>query len=380
MSAPGLLNGPKLWGDRTGVRVLLGWARLLAAVAIVGQPARAAEGGGNVAPLMVAAEIEPGVGLDAEDARRVIAEELHRKVVAPASAPGVDAQDLLLVSVGRARTVVSFRASADEHTWRAIPTPADRAGRLRAVAWLAGNLARDQVSPIVLAAVTTPTEADTTITPTTPVSKAESQVAATSSPSTTQPTPMPPGPDLVAPSTDTTVVQPRKAPTEPWSEDPRWTIGLSGGPTMSYLGSEGGAPANFTPSWQGEVQHRPLAGWLLGGAIDFGPTPLHRLGFAATAGLLQRWRDFRFEETLGVGVETGTTTSTSMQYSSLMGVYSTTETSTSSAFYARAFVTVAHPLWRSWDVVLRVGGHSNLEGTFYTAFVASSLGVRLRLP
>ena len=337
--------------------------------------ARAARAGEGDAPLMVAAEIAPGIGIDGEDVRRVIADELHRTVAAPASAPDVDAQDILLVSVGRTRTVVSFRASTDGRASRAIPTPADRAGRLRAVAWLAGNLARDQVSPLVLAAVTTPPGMPTAET------KDEAPVQAAARLSATQPALVPPVvPDLAAPSTDATVVHQRAAPTEHLSEDPSWTITLAGGPTMSYLADEDEAPANFTPSWQGEVQHRPFGAWLLGGAIDFGPTPLHRLGFAATAGLVQRWRDFRFEEALGVGVETGTTSSTSIQNSSLTGVNSTTETSTSATLYARAFVTVAHPLWRSWDVVLRVGGHSNLEGTLDTAFLASSLGVRLRLP
>jgi hypothetical protein len=347
------------------------WIGVLGMV-VTARAARAGEGGDT--PLMVAVEIAPGVGLDGDDVRRVIAGELRRRVVAPALAPTVDAEDVLVVAVSAARIVVSFHARSDERASRAIATPPDRAARLRAVAWLAGNLARDQVSPLILAAVTTPPEAPTS------VNYDGSHVAAAASLSATQPAPMPAASDPAVPPADIAVVHRREAPTAHLSEDPSWTISLAGGPTMSYLGSEDGAPANFTPSWQGEVQHRPLDGWLLGAAIDFGPTPLHRLGFAATAGIFQRWRDFRFEETLGVGVETGTTTSTMIQNSSLTGINSTTETSASATLYARAFVTAAHPLWHSWDVVLRLGGHSNVEGTPYTSFLASSLGVRLRLP
>ena len=124
---------------------------LLGSVSVAGSVARAAEPSRG-APLLVAAEIEAGLGLRADDVRRAIGEELRRPIVAPAAGPTVETRDLLLVSVGAARTVVTFRPPSDERASRAIATPADREARLRAVAWLAGNLARDQVSPLVLAA------------------------------------------------------------------------------------------------------------------------------------------------------------------------------------------------------------------------------------
>ena len=44
---------------------------------------------------------------------------------------------------------MSLRAGATPVVSRTIAAPADRPGRLRSIAWLAGNLVRDQVGPIV---------------------------------------------------------------------------------------------------------------------------------------------------------------------------------------------------------------------------------------
>ncbi|HEX4404623.1 MAG TPA: hypothetical protein VH560_07335, partial [Polyangia bacterium] len=323
--------------------------------------ARASEGGDT--PLMVAAEIAPGVGLDGEDVRRAIADELHRRVVAPALAPTVDAEEVLVVAVSPARIVVSFHARSDERAARAIATPPDRAARLRAVAWLAGNLARDQVSPLVMAAAT-----------------------ATASP------PAVASPMAVAPPTDVGAVEPPATAGSPSavtaprrsdglalratraerSADPTWTVTVAGGPSIDYAvlrHPSGNVPGGdfIQSSWQLEVQRRRLEGWLLGGALDYGPSEAHGFGLAVTGGMEQRWRGFYVEESLGVGFESAIIRSQTTQTtnSSISGVSSETTTASSleTAPYARLFVTAAHPVWNAWDLVARAGVHATLTDT-----------------
>ena len=364
-----------------------GWLGVMAIVLVFGGAANAAE-----APLMVAAEVEAGVGLDAQDVRRAIAGELHREVVAPAAAPGIDAPNILLVSVDRVRTVVSFRAPSDEHASRAIPTPPDRAGRLRAVAWLAGNLARDQVSPLVLAAA----QAQPT-----PIAAASGDVPAAARPSSEATSPLAAAaiepPAMSAAPHDARADGPGGGALGLWAtpavrslDDPTWTVTASAGEAAEYgnwraRAEVGDGPLSLlAPTFSVEAERHRLDGWLLGGALDFGPRPDHLLGFAVTGGLEQRWRGFRFEETLGLGLESslGSNQLTQTTTSSLTGVNSqTTTTSTpQSAAYARVFVAASHPVWRAWDVVARLGVHTNLAGTLDDAFVASSLGLRLRVP
>lgn len=366
------LNESPRWGDSTGMRKLGIWIGVLGTTIVTARAARAGEGGAT--PLMVAAEIEPGVGLEAEDVRRVIAQELHRKVVAPAAAPAVDVQDVLLVSVGRAHTVVSFRASAGQRASRAILTPSDRAGRLRAVAWLAGNLARDQVSPIVLAAVTGPAVEP----PTPPKVEPRADVVAPPSPASIAQAPTAPAVQPPAAQVDGDAIELRRAREATVAEEPRWSVSVAGGFAKGVGGVETGYAGTYT--WQGEVQRR-VGQWLIGGAVDYGPSGEHLLGYAMTGGLTQRWRHLRFEETFGLGIESAASVQTAVTNSSLTGATSsTTVVSPTPAGYARLFVTAAYPLSHSWDAVLRLGAHTNLVGTLDDAFLASSIGVRLRLP
>jgi hypothetical protein len=359
------------------MRKLGTWIGVLGIV-VVARAARAGEGGDT--PLMVAAEIAPGVGLDGEDVRRVIAEELHRRIVAPALAPTVDAEDVLVVAINEARIVVSFHARSDERASRAITTPPDRAARLRAVAWLAGNLARDQVSPLVMAAAMTAP----------PKSAAPVAAAPPATPAVVEP------PAAVAPPTETPAasaqseaLELRATPAERSTDDPTWTVTASAGPSMEYLAlrhwNEYSQGSDFgQAAWQLEVQRRRLDGWILGAALDYGPSDGHGFGLAVTGGMEQRWRGFRLEESLGVGLESAYVRSvmTMVTDSSTAGesTQTTRSTSMSTTPYARLFATASHPIWHAWDVVARFGAHTILATTAEDTFFTASLGVRLRLP
>lgn len=333
--------------------------------------ARAGDGGA----LLVAAEIDAGLGLEAKDVRAAIGSELHRPVAAPSAAPGVDAADVLLVSMTRARTVVSFHAGIDERAARSIPTPADRAGRLRAVAWLAGNLARDQVSPLVLAAITDPPS------PATPSAPAmDAQPPSPTAPPSTVPPPVAPEATLHR----------EAAPVQGAPAESTWTVSVTGGPAVTWFGSgplagsDGSDPFWSATSWHVAAQRRMEGGWLLGAALDYGPSPLHHAGYALTAGMRQRWRGFSVEESIGLGLERkiNRDVTSEVTLSSQAGESSRTTVTTSDAtiLYARAAVTLAHPMWRGWDLVESVGVHLGAFDPLSNPVIDAAIGVRLRLP
>ena len=108
------------------------------------QSARAADG-----QLLVVVEAPPALETDAEEIRRAIGAELHARTIAPMSTPAEAPGRALIVALDRDRIAMSLRANDGTSVVRVIPAPVERGARLRAIAWLAGNLARDQVSPIL---------------------------------------------------------------------------------------------------------------------------------------------------------------------------------------------------------------------------------------
>jgi hypothetical protein len=123
---------------------------LLAALAVGllglgGGAARGTEVAMPQSPLLVVVEAGPGAGCDAASVRAAIAGELKARVAAP-KAPPVEAlaarrSDILLVAIDHERIVVTLRGQGDRVLTRSIAAPGDRSGKLRAVAWLAGNVA-----------------------------------------------------------------------------------------------------------------------------------------------------------------------------------------------------------------------------------------------
>src|SRR5690242_20524063 len=121
------------------------------ALALRGVPAQAA---GD--PLLVVVEAPPALELDAGEVRRAIGAELREPTRAPTKLAGDPAERLLIVAVEHERITMSLRDSGGDAIARAISTPPEPAARLRAIRWLAGNLARDQVSALVAQPPDTP--------------------------------------------------------------------------------------------------------------------------------------------------------------------------------------------------------------------------------
>ena len=109
-----------------------------------GRPAHAAEG-----PLLVVVEAPPALDADAAEIRRAIGTELHARTIAPMKTTSEPPRRALIVAIDHERIAMSLRTGDGTSRLRGHPGTADRAARLRAIAWLAGNLARDQVSPIL---------------------------------------------------------------------------------------------------------------------------------------------------------------------------------------------------------------------------------------
>ena len=155
----------------------------MVAVALFGRSARAAEG-----PLLVVVEAPPALDADAAEIRRAIGTELRWETIAPMKTAAVPTGRALIVALDHERIAMSLRTNDGFPIGRVIPAPAERAARLRAIAWLAGNLARDQVTPIVAAApIDVPSLA--TIPPTAPATPATEPPPLAVVP----PVPVPPG-------------------------------------------------------------------------------------------------------------------------------------------------------------------------------------------
>src|SRR5262245_13333095 len=106
--------------------------------------------------LLVSVEVAPGVGVAAADVRRAVGTELGTAVIAARESSADGATDVLLVALDPREIRMSLRAGSAPIVSRAIAAPADRTERLRSIGWLAGNLVRDQVGPIVATAETAP--------------------------------------------------------------------------------------------------------------------------------------------------------------------------------------------------------------------------------
>jgi len=130
--------------------VLLGVALWLAAGAALGQARPAG------LPAVITAG---GSELDAGAIELAVEQELHVPLVIDPSA-----SERLEISVTGRRANVTYRAFGREPVSRAVDLPTDRARALETIAFLAGNLARDEASEL-LAQLTPPAEEAVTETP-----------------------------------------------------------------------------------------------------------------------------------------------------------------------------------------------------------------------
>ncbi len=344
-------------------------------VVFFGPPAHAAEG-----PLLVVVEAPPSLDADAAEIRRAIGTELRAQTIAPMQKGADPPGRALIVAFDRDRIAMSLRTNDATPIVRDIPAPTDRAARLRAIAWLAGNLARDQVTPLVAEA---PAE-------TTPLATIPSIAPAPA----TEPPPLPaptatatadvPAAPVAASAAETVTTTGRIAAPENLNGPYQWSITFADGPTDAIAQYHRSIAPIFGTAWYLEVQRRSAKnGFLLGAALsgtngDFAPEGIGLSVFLGSASRRGRWS---FETTVGAGVELGEESVTVFSVyptANGQGVAMQQDPVLRPALLADAGVAVAHPLWQSVDVVVRLGARLSTT-SIDDWFLTTTLGLRYNL-
>jgi hypothetical protein len=279
-------------------RVVLAAASRIPFALIVG----GASGARATAPVdrvVVVVDGSAGLGVDGDAVRRAISEELRAPVIAPSDQAAGDAPAILVVSVDRAAIRMTLRANGRGATTRAIPAASDRSVRLRDIRWLAGNLLRDQVSPIV--GLATPGRSTSTSAPA-PATAPRPLVAEATPPQEPIAPPRPtagPSGAPVAPSFDAVAA---RASTAPGAPRPQWALAALAGMAV--------AP-NYESWWastyQLDAHHRAPYGLVLGLGLQAGYAftggTVHMFGGAGVLGKEWRGSTWFGELTAGLGFE-----------------------------------------------------------------------------
>ena len=357
----------------------VGTSLLLAAIAAAttSRTARAAD-----ERLLVVVESAPGVAVDARDVRQRIGAELGIAVVAPTDAAAAGASNVLVVAIDKAEIRMSLRGSAAGLVARTIPLPLDRTARLREIGWLAGNLARDQVSGIV--AVPAERAGAPRELPVAAADEAPATATAPQSAPATPELPMPPARVSGSEAEATISARPIDAAV---SHGPRWTITAAGGPTATFVppGRLGG-PVIRDTTYELELQRQASPDSLIfGAALEAGTDSSSSLiGIAGFVGSDWRHRHWFLETTAGAGLELARlyVANRTVTNSSLTGTSSETTVSSERqpVLYVRGVGTLGFPISSSLDLVGRLGIHLASSGGFATDFLSATVGLRFRLP
>ena len=344
-----------------------------------------------VDPLLVVVETAPGAVVDAVEVRQAITGEVGTAVRAPRDPGAPDTPDLLIVAVDRAEIRMSFRAGAGSVVSRAVAAPSERKARLQSIGWLAGNLVRDQVGPII-APVPAPTSVTVASVAGEPSAGAEAPPPAATPPTGTTP---PPFAEIAARETagaSGAVVSTQPAPAAAGGAGSVWSLTLGGGPSASILLSSGERNQPLWPGsgvWYLEFQRRASSdGLIIGAALDVGPEmapgwqgpSVAFIGGAALVGDGRHFGRIFVEATAGLGFQIRQST-IALPTVTNSGTSATTETqdipTSSLGLYLRGQATAGVALSKSFDLLASVGGHLGNMGRSDT-FLTSSLGVRMR--
>jgi hypothetical protein len=337
-------------------------------------------------PLVVVVESAPGGAVDPVEVRRIIAAELRAPVRAPRDAAADDASDLLIVAVDRGEIRMSLRPGAAGGVSRAVPAPSDRKARLQSIGWLAGNLARDQVTAFVAPApLPAPAPAPAPSVEPEPVSPPEPPPPAP--PPATEPPPFADHAPREPAATPGAVVAAQPSPAV-GAASPTWSLAIGGGPSALWEGL-GDREQPIWPTvgiWYLEVQRRSSTnGLILGAVLDVGPDmalgiksgSIDFIGGAALVGIGHRFGRTFVEATGGLGLE-AYQSGASLQTTTTPGTIESQSVPTVIlGLYLRGQATAGLALSRSIDLMASAGGHLGSVGRF-DHFLTTSLGLRFR--
>lgn len=324
------------------------------------------------APLLVVVEAPANVNVDAEEVRRAIGNELGIETVSPTRPAGAAPDRTLVVAIEHDHIAMSLRTATGAPLARTIDTPADHAERLRAIAWLAGNLVRDQVGPLIAAAsvAAPPVEPSVTVT------------SAGAEASSFQPPPAATVPSTNATATPTISTRaPSDGPPQGWG----WAVGAGWGSTIGVWGRGptnvfGAYDAARGNAWHADVQSRLDGGEIILGLTIEGTTGSYNpqlFGALAFVGAAWPRRFFSVEATIGLGIEELQTLNYNfMATTTVDGTNYTIGTGRPHLVpYARLNFAVVVPVVNGFSALLSLGGHAT--GEFYDGwFGEGTLGLR----
>jgi len=334
---------------------------LVVSIVLLTGRARAAD-----APLLVAVEVAPGVDVSPADVRQAVASELGTLVVGSREPDAAVASGVLVVGLDARELRMSLRAGIAPPVSRTITMPPDRPGRLRSIGWLAGNLVRDQVGPLVATPHAEPASAPR---------------PATEPPALAEPSPTRAG------EAEAVVASRARGGDAAHST---WAITAAGGPTGQASITNVDSPAWFGTGmvYHIEASHQATPeSFILGVALEAGPdsdqgTP-HFLGVAPFIGSGWHGRLWFIEGTLGLGLEAliGRVKTLTASNNSSTGTWTETDVSFKPVpgLYARLQGTGGLRVSRRFDVMAQVGAHLSPSGLF-GSYLSSGVGLRLRLP
>jgi hypothetical protein len=315
-------------------------------------------------PLLVVVEAAPGCDIGAAEIRQVIAAELAEPVVGAREGNADAATDILVVGLEPHEIRMSLRAGAAPIVSRTIAAPPDRPGRLRSIGWLAGNLVRDQISPIVSAGESSPPN--------------EARAP-------TEPPALRPNDAAASPTNPAAVLS--AVPATPPGASPHsvWAITASGGPAAALFTLRSGGLSDaegVRTTFRVALQWQPSpASLLYGVALDVGPqSPTHYAGVAAFVGVGRYRRAWLIEGNLGLGAEVLEGRPVTVTNSSAPGTSDTrTYLAAIAGLYLRPEGIAGIRLSPVFDLLGKVGLHLSTTGEMGT-FLSTTIGVRLRLP
>jgi hypothetical protein len=306
-------------------------------------------------PLLVVVESSGGA-VDASALRDAIGRELGVRVLSPAEEEPMEGVAILTVALASHEAVVTFRREGVT-VRRAIELPSDSRKRLQLVAWLAGNVVRDQTSDLLHAP---DSDADT---PAAAASEAPTEPHADALPS--PPPAPPPAPPAPTPAPGP---PPIPAPTVAASTSPRplagrkqWTVAALAG--LWFLDSDRiacncGETWFSDLGWQGELEvTRSSASFILGGTL------MRTRGSAG--GLTLGWRrPLRPWLTPELGAT--------------VGLWSRNDFEQTTDLFVRLFAGLAASPTAWLDVLARLSVVNAMSDDQYLGYI--SVGLRYRLP
>jgi hypothetical protein len=346
------------------------WVFGLGVTTVMAGPLAARAAGAE--PLLVVVEAAPGVDADAGEIRRAISAEVHLPTVAPTTADSEGAERALIVGVERNHIAVALRGAYAPPVLRVIPAQADQRARVRAIAWLAGNLVRDQVSGIVAGDV--PASPGLANMPALAAPAAPAAQEAAVAPAATEP------PPYQAPAA-TISAGSFFAPTA----HPRWFLSLEAGAVVGYDVVRRDVPLPLSTLWRLELRRFSQDERFFLGVTAEGTTGTYNpeaFGAGGLCGWARRHGAWMLEGSVALGLDIGPRqsvptaiiTSTESSVNGFTSTSTVTYGDTGGGVYGGAAAAVSYAVGAAARVFVRVGAHlSTVEE--WDWYVSSTLGV-----